>query len=46
MYGEYNSLTEAAKILNSSLKTISRCLKTEKKQNTKKTMDFKIKTKE
>lgn len=31
LYGEYNSLTEAAKNLNSSLKTISRCLKTEKK---------------
>jgi len=31
LYGEYSSLTEAAKILNSSLKTISRCLKTEKK---------------
>ena len=30
MYGEYNSFTEAAKFLNSSLKkkqTISRCLK-------------------
>lgn len=31
LYGEYSSLTEAAKSLNSSLKTIYRCLKTEKK---------------
>ena len=31
LYGEFNSLTEAANILNCSLKTINRCLKTEKK---------------
>ena len=31
LYGEYSSLTEAAISLNSSLKTINRCLKTEKK---------------
>ena len=31
LYGEYNSLTEAATNLNCSLKTINRCLKTEKK---------------
>jgi len=36
MYGEYNSLTEAAKFLNFSLKTISRYLKTEKKKILKK----------
>ena len=31
LYGEYNSITEAATNLNCSLKTINRCLKTEKK---------------
>lgn len=31
LYGEYISLTEASKGLNSSLKTINRCLKTDKK---------------
>lgn len=31
LYGEYISLTEAAKSLKCSLKTINRCLKTEKK---------------
>lgn len=31
LYGEYNSLTEAATNLNCNLKTINRCLKTEKK---------------
>jgi group I intron endonuclease len=31
LYGEYKSLTEAALYLNCSLKTINRCLKTEKK---------------
>ncbi len=31
LYGEYSSLTEAAISLNSSLNTINRCLKTEKK---------------
>jgi group I intron endonuclease len=31
LYGEFSSLTEAANILKCSLKTISRCLKTEKK---------------
>jgi len=31
LYGEYSSLTEAAINLRCSLKTINRCLKTEKK---------------
>uniref|UniRef100_UPI0023F121F1 GIY-YIG homing endonuclease n=1 Tax=Cyathus striatus TaxID=68777 RepID=UPI0023F121F1 len=31
LFGEYLSLTEASKILKSSLKTINRCLKTDKK---------------
>jgi len=31
LYGEFSSLTEASNILNCSLKTINRCLKTDKK---------------